>query len=197
MKNRTTSWVLRILLGLIGILVVAVGVLALMGTRRDAGVSRASVEIQAPREQVWSWIVEPQKFKRWVGWVVDVETINPVMGVGHRDVVIMNEPGSPEPVRLETSWTEYAPPDRFAADVAFPGLFTGSQSYQLTALGQNRTRLEITTRIHYTSALVRLFEPLATPSSTRKIESDLATLKPLAEGDAKQSAASLTGPPER
>jgi uncharacterized protein YndB with AHSA1/START domain len=180
-------WVLRILLGLAGVLVVATSVLALMGIRQDAGVSRASAEIKAPREQVWLWIEEPDKFKQWVGWVVDIQTINSVKGVGHRDIVIMNEPGSQERVRIESTWTEYAPPDRFAASAVFPGLFTGSQSYKLTDLGQGRSRLEITSRIHYTSPLIRLFEPLATPSSTRKIESDLARLKTLAEAESNSA----------
>jgi hypothetical protein len=97
----------------------------------------------------------------------------------------MKSPGSAELVRIESTLTEHAPPERLAAQVVSPGLFTGSQTYQLTDLGQERTRVDVTTRVHYNSALVRLLEPLMTPSSTGKIEADLAMLKKLAEAQRK------------
>ena len=89
----------------------------------------------------------------------------------------MNEPGSPQPIRIDVVWTGYTPPAQYAVDVAFPGIFTGSQTYQLTDLGGTRTRVEIASRIHYTSWFTRLLEPLVTPSATRKLEQDLGTLK--------------------
>jgi uncharacterized protein YndB with AHSA1/START domain len=165
--------------------------LALMGLRADAGLSRSSIEIEAPPEQVWRWIEDEDKFKQWVAWVVSVEEVHPgVKGVGRKTVTTMKEPGSAEPVRIESTWTEYMPPSRMSADVAFPGLFTGSQSYELTSLGPTRTKVQIETRIHYKSWLVRLLEPLATPSSTQKNDQDLAALKRLIEtGQATASAA--------
>jgi uncharacterized protein YndB with AHSA1/START domain len=179
---RMKKWLLRIVGGFVGVLVLAVAALALMGLRQDAGVSIASIEIAATPEQIWPWIEEPEKFKRWVGWVVSVDVANPeVQGVGRKTVVMMNEPSSPEPVRIESIWTEYQPPTKFSADVSFPGLFTGSQTHQLTDLGNGRTRMQTESRIHYDAWYVRLIEPLATPSSTSKLESDLATLKPLVE----------------
>jgi hypothetical protein len=58
-----------------------------------------------------------------------------------------------------------------------PGIFTGSQTYQLTDLGGARTRVEIASRIRYTSWFARLLEPVLTPSATCKLAQDLATLK--------------------
>jgi uncharacterized protein YndB with AHSA1/START domain len=182
------KWLIRIMVGLVGAVVLAAVVLWLMGLRQDAGVSRASVEINAPREQVWPWVEEGDKNKKWIGWVVDVQPVNSVTGVGQKRVVLMNEPGSPRPVRLEAEFTEYNPPARLSADVTIPGLFTGSQGYELTDLGNGRTRVEIVNRIHYTSWFVRLFEPMATPSATSKIERDLAALKTQVEQAVQGSA---------
>lgn len=178
------KWIVRVLGGFAGILFLAVVVLAAMGLRQDAGVSVASVEIATSPETVWPWLVENEKFKQWVGWVVGVEVLNPeVTGVGRRTVTLMEEPGSPERVRIEAVWTEVARPTRFSADVRFPGLFTGTQTHALTDLGNGRTRVQTETRIHYDAWFVRLLEPIATPSSTGKIESDLLALKKLVEAD--------------
>ena len=171
------KWLIGILGGLAGAAALATATLWLMGRRQDAGVSRASVEINAPREQVWPWIEEGDKSKKWIGWVVGVADANSLNGIGHKRVVLMNEPSSPNPLRLEVEFTEFNPPERLMARVAIADLFTGSQRYELTELDTGRTRVELVNRIHYTSWLVRLFEPLATPSATRKIEQDLASLK--------------------
>jgi uncharacterized protein YndB with AHSA1/START domain len=176
-------WLPRILLGLVGVVIAVASVLALMGRRQDAGLSRTSAEINVSPEQLWPWLDEPDKFKQWVSWVVEVQVTHPVTGVGRQAVVMMQSPGSSELVRIETTLTEHAPPHRLAADIVSPGLFTGSQTFQLTDLGQGRARVDVTNRIHYTSALVRLFEPLMTPSSTGKIDGDLAMLKKLAEAE--------------
>jgi hypothetical protein len=122
------------------------------------------------------------KFKQWVGWVTDVQVLNPeVTGVGRKTIVLMNEPNSPERVRLESTWTAYMPPAHLAVDVTLPGLFNGAQSHTLTNLDSGRTRVETKTRIRYTSWFIRLLEPVVTPSSTRKQEQDLAKLKALVE----------------
>jgi hypothetical protein len=180
-------WLPRILLGLVGIVIAVASVLALMGRRQDAGVSRSSVEIDASREQLWPWLEEPEKFKQWISWVVEVQVINPAEGVGRKAVVMMKSPGAAELVRIESTLTEHAPPDLLAADIVSPGLFTGSQTYQLTDLGQGRTRVDVTNRIQYTSAFFRLLEPLTTPSSTGKIKNDLAALKSLVEAESKHA----------
>jgi uncharacterized protein YndB with AHSA1/START domain len=176
------KWVVRIGGGIVAVLVLALVVLVVMGLRENAGLSVSSVEINAPPERVWQWIEDPDKFKQWVSWTIEVQSLTPdVKGVGARTLVLMKEPGSPEPVRIESVCTQYAPPMRFSADVRFPGLFDGSQSYQLTGLTGGRTRIQIDTRIRYTAWLVRLLEPLATPQSTSKLDQDLATLKKLIE----------------
>jgi carbon monoxide dehydrogenase subunit G len=179
------KWTVRICGGVAGVLALTLVALALMGLRRGAGFSRSVIEIRATREQVWLWIEENDKFKEWVGWVTSVEVLNPeVKGVGRTTVVLMKEPGSPELVRVEAECTEYAPPGRFVADVTSPGLFTGSQSYELTDLGGGRTRVQIDNRIRYTPWFLRLLEPLATPSATKKLDQDLAALKRVVENAA-------------
>jgi uncharacterized protein YndB with AHSA1/START domain len=189
-------WLPRIILGFFGLVIAVTCVLALMGRRQDAGVSRSSVEINASREQLWPWLDEPDKFKRWVSWVVEVQTVNPARGVGRQTVVMMQSPGSSELVRIEATLTEHAPPQRLAADIVSPGLFSGSQNFQLTDLGQGRTRVDVTNRIHYTSALVRLLEPLMTPSSTGKIDGDLSMLKKLAEAEVPPAEISAARAPQ-
>ena len=99
-------WAIRVLIGLAAAIALAVAVLAAMGLRQEAGVPRASIDIKASREQLWPWIEEAERFKQWVSLVTSVEVLNPdVKGVGRRTVVLMNEPRSPEPVRIESVWT--------------------------------------------------------------------------------------------
>jgi hypothetical protein len=45
-------WAIRVLVAVLGLLALAVVVLALMRLRPDAGMSRSSIEIAAPREQL-------------------------------------------------------------------------------------------------------------------------------------------------
>jgi uncharacterized protein YndB with AHSA1/START domain len=176
-------WIPRVLLGLVAVIIATVSVLALMGRRQDAGVSRASIELDASPEEIWSWLIDPDKFKQWVSWVVEVQVITPVQGVGRQTVVLMKSPGSTEPVRIEVTITEHAPPRRLAATIVSSGLFTGTQTYQLTDLAQGRTRLEVINHIRYATAPLRLLAPLTTPSATRKTEGDFATLKRLVEAE--------------
>jgi len=176
------KWLLRASFGAAGVIALAVASLTLMGLRDTAGLSTSSIEIDATPETVWPWIDQPDKFKQWVSWVVSVESPNPdVKGVGRKSIVLMKEPSSPEPVRIETVLTDYAPPMRLSADVKFPGLFTGSQTYQLKGLEGGRTRVQLDSRIHYTTWIIRLFEPLGTPSATKKLDQDFAALKRLIE----------------
>jgi uncharacterized protein YndB with AHSA1/START domain len=175
------KWILRGLLGLAGLLALLAGGLALMAQRADAGVSRAAIEIAATPEALWPWFNEPDKYRQWVGWVTNVEIVNPELpGVGRKAVTTMREPGSAEPVRVESVVSVYEQPHRIVADIALPGFFTGSQTVRLVDLN-GRTRVEMENRIHYTMAIVRLLEPLATPSATAKLEQDLAALKSVAE----------------
>ena len=165
-------------MGLVGLVLLAVGVLAAMGQRADAGVSRVTVEIEAPMETVWEWLEEDAKFRQWVSWVESVEYLNPdVKGVGRRTVVEMKEPGQAEAVRVEAVTTSYDPPRSVASEIRAEGVFTGTEMYRLTALDGGRTRVEVENRIRYTPWLFRLIEPLATPMADEKLRGDMASLK--------------------
>ena len=66
------KWVLRILGGLAGVLILGVAVLFAMSQRANAGKMRNSIELNAPAERVWAWVTEPDKLTQWVSWLVEV-----------------------------------------------------------------------------------------------------------------------------
>ena len=165
-------------------LLVAIPVLVLLAChlRPGEGDIIASVEIARPRDQVWSWMTEPEKLTQWIGWLAAVESdsTSPREGVGHREVWVMHNPDMPNaPMRIPATFTGWDPPRSMSGRISVPELFDGEFSYTVEDLG-GRTRVSQVSRWRY-HGISWLMEPLVTPEARKKMVTDFGTLKAKAE----------------
>ena len=173
------KWILRIAGGLLAVIVLAVVVLLALGHRSSAGRTVATIEIAAPPQQVWQWLEEPGKLKQWISWVVEVKTPqgSPASGAGAKRTIVMRDPNEGGALMsIDGVCTKYDPPVYQALSLSTPGAFEGEETYRLTDLGNNRTRLEIAGEFRYTMWLAQLMEPLITPEAQKKMDGDMARL---------------------
>lgn len=176
-------WVIRILMVVAALILLAVVGLAAAGMRPGAGQMTGSIEIARPPQVVWSWVTEPAKVKQWVSWLVEIEPMDGgLMAPGQRQVWIMEDQNNGGMrMRIVNQVVEAKPAEYLRIETASDGAFRGDASYRLVDLGNGRTRLEDAGSFHFDSWFARLMEPLITPQARKKMESDLARLKQLAE----------------
>lgn len=179
------KWIKYGLCGILGAIALAAVVLLALGQRADAGRSKMTIEIDRPPAVVWAWLEEADKFKQWVSWVTEVRDSGP-SGRGGKRTVIMKDPNmNGAPVEMNSVLTEYTPHKRMAVNLESPIGFRGVMTYDLTDLGNGRTRLTADGVFQYDHWFAKLMEPLVTPQATAKGEADFAMLKKLAEKDAR------------
>ena len=186
------KWVLIVLGGLVGLVVLAVIVLALMGTRKGAGHAALSVEINRPPEAVWPWLTEADKQKQWVSWLTEVRDLTPeTRGVGKKMAWVMDDPNMKKQVEIMGEIVAEEPGRmisvRLSADMGFDGVST----WRLTDLG-GRTRFDSEGTYHYHHWLARLMEPLVTPQARKKMVADTNTLIRLVESEPMTEAAAVS-----
>lgn len=175
------KWMLYVLAGIGGLLVVAVVVL--LALRQDETRFRESVEIARPAPVVFTWITEPARIKGWIGWLVEIRLLTPqTTGVGERQVWVMEDRNNNnQHMNIDAEITEYHPGRRMQARVSAQEGFTGVISYDLEALGPDRTRLTYVGTFQYQHWLAKLLEPVISRSARQKLQEDLARLKQAAE----------------
>jgi uncharacterized protein YndB with AHSA1/START domain len=182
------KWVKRIAIVFAVLLIVPAVALLIMGHRKNAGVAQVAAEINAPPDQVWTWIDDGDKLKQWVSWMVDVKYQDPqkTNGVGASRVLVLKDANNGGALmQIVSRYSEYAPPNRMTVEVGdTEGLFTGAETYRLTDLGNGRTRLEVRGHFHYSQWFANFMEPLITPQAEKKMAMDMAHLKALAEAQA-------------
>lgn len=168
---------LSLVLGLVGLVVLAVLVLFAMSMRPKAGWTEASVEVNAPIDTAFAWVTEPEHVKQWVSWLVDVrqDRVTPD-GVGSRETWIMDDPNMKKRVEVASEVTRYEPPRRVDVRISMSDGFDGDYTYVLepTAVG---TKITMSGAAKYRSPLIQLMEPLVTPAAQKKMEDDFVTLK--------------------
>jgi uncharacterized protein YndB with AHSA1/START domain len=188
LEENAMKWVKRIAIVLAVLLIVPMATLLVLGHRKNAGVAQAAAEIDAPPDQVWTWLDDGDKLKQWVSWMVDVKYPDPqrTNGLGASHVLVMkDENNGGMLMRIVSKYSEYAPPSRMTVQVGdTEGMFTGAETYLLTDLGNGRTRLEVRGRFHYSQWFANLMEPLITPQAEKNMAMDMAHLKRLAEAKA-------------
>lgn len=182
---KVLKWIGIVLAALI---VIPMVTLLILGHRANAGRIHASAEMAGTPEQVWAWIDDSARLKQWVSWLVEVrEPQPPQHSVGSpRTWVLKDENNGGMLITLEGKLKEYAPPTRLTITLASPVYrFDGDQSYQLTDLGNGRTRVDVDAKYHYAEWLANLMEPIVTPAAEKKMVGDLARLKSLVESKAE------------
>lgn len=175
------KWVWRIGGGFLALLLLCAVAIFAMGRRSEAGHLHASIEINGSPEQVWPWINESDKLTQWVSWLVEVRGPDgKTAGVGAKRVLVMkDENNGGMLMEIQGATTEYAPPRRLTLQLSTPGAFDGLESYELSDLGNGRTRVDIDGRYRYTQWFASFMEPLITPAAKKKLDGDLARLKSL------------------
>jgi uncharacterized protein YndB with AHSA1/START domain len=170
-----------LLLGIVGLVALAVLVFVVLGRRPGAGRTSSSIEIAAPADTVFAWISRPERVKQWVSWLVEVrqDHVTPD-GVGSRETWVMNDPNMKQQVEVKSEVLRYEPPHRVDVKVSMDGGFEGAYTYTLepTAAG---TRVTLAGSSRYHAWIARLLEPLVTPQAQKKQEDDFLALKRLVE----------------
>lgn len=163
--------------GLAALALSGILILSAMSLRPDAGRLHASTEIARKPGEVWPWLSEADKVKLWVSWLKEVRPVS-----ANREIWVMQNPDSGgEQIEVEGTVTSSNPPRSMTIRSAAKGGFEGEQTYELTDLGNGRTRLETHGVFRYIHPLARLMEPVVTRSANEKMTNDFAKLKGLLE----------------
>ena len=132
-----------------------------------------SVEISAPPEAVFPWLIEPERLARWISGFAGSEALTEGgarLGARSRDTL---REGS-RTIVAETEITEFAPNRLMRVKIEAGGM-RSDDCYRLTAGGAG-TRLEYTSDVQL-GGPVRLFAPLVVRQLRARAERDLAALK--------------------
>jgi uncharacterized protein YndB with AHSA1/START domain len=181
------KWVLRILLGIVTIVALAVAALWLLGLRSDAGHSAAEVVIDRPPAQVFRWLTDDDRLKKWIGGLTEIhQIVGPPDGGEIGRKFRMTEIYKDQRAEMETVTTKFQQDRAISIYVSSAGDpsngFTETADYTLTDLG-GKTRLRLEGKAKYFGLVPRLFEPLITPEATKKLTEDLQRLKSLVEAE--------------
>ena len=179
------KWLLVAVVSLVALVLAALLALYLLRFRDGAGRIEHSIEIDRPASDVWRWLVEPEKQKRWVSWLTEVHEHGAGgPGPGAEVTWILIDPTmNDQRVEIHAEYTAFEPARLSALRLESPGMFTGTVRYELTDLDDGRTQLRHVGEFEYRTAFARLFEPLVTPQARRKAVDDVGRLKSLAEAE--------------
>jgi uncharacterized protein YndB with AHSA1/START domain len=187
MEEIRMKWLKWIGIVLAALLILPMVTLLILGQRKDAGHMHGSIEIAASPQQLFPWLVEGDKLKQWVSWLVEVRVPDPtVHGVGASSVWVMkDENNGGARMQIVAKNREYAPPSRLVLQISVEGEFTGENVYELVDLGNGRTRLEMDSRYRISNWFGNLMEPVVTPAARKKMVADEARLKSIVESKAE------------
>lgn len=179
------KWLLYVLAGLAGLVLLAIVVLLALGGGRGESTLQSTIEIDRPAPVVFDYVTEPARIKGWLGWLVEIRPLTPgVEGVGAREVWVMEDRNNNnQRMDIEAEVTRYEADRLLTADLSAAAGFTGTVTYQLEPIGDDRTRLRYRGDYQYQHWLAKLLEPLIRRSAQAKLEEDLARLKQQAEAE--------------
>lgn len=173
------KWVIRIVGVIAGLLLLSVAVLFAMSQRDAAKHINASIEINAPRERVWTALTEPEKLKQWITWLVEVRQDG-----NQRVYVMRDENNGGQLMEIRSSVLESSAPQhlRFTMSAPQEG-FDGDHTYELADAGSGRTKVSCTGSYQFSAWVVKLMSPLFMPMAEKKLAGDLARLKAIVEAE--------------
>ena len=181
------KWIVGILAGLTGLVVLGIAALWLYGLRGEAGHSTGEVIIDRPPAQVFRWLTDDDRLKKWIGGLSDIRQVAaPPNGGELGRKFRMTESYKGESVQMEGVVTRFEQDRAISISVSSvddpSSGFTETADYTLTDLG-GKTRLRLDGKAKYFGLLPRLFEPMITPKATEKLAEDLTRLRSLAEAE--------------
>jgi uncharacterized protein YndB with AHSA1/START domain len=181
------KWIVRIVGGLIVLFVLAVGGLWLAGLRPGHGHMVTEVAIDRPAAQVFRWLTEDERVKKWISGLEEVRPLSaPADGSEVGKKFHMVEVYKNERVEMEMVVTKFEKDRALSILVSSAGDpnngFSETGDYTLTEQ-DGKTRLRFDVQAKYFGFLPRLFEPLITPEANAKLQEDFHRLKGLSEAE--------------
>ena len=138
----------------------------------------ASIEIGAPPEAIFPFLVEPDRLKRWVGGFVEARPLTEgAIGPGSKSIDVIRENG--REMLLETEILRYEPPAVVSVAIRTSGMDAVSE-YHLDGRGPATTASH-SQQVRY-SGILRLVGPFVGGAVRRKMREDFARLKAAVEG---------------
>jgi uncharacterized protein YndB with AHSA1/START domain len=175
------KWLLYLVAGVLGLVVVTV--IALLAIGRSESRLRAAVDIATRAPVVFSHVRQPEHVKSWLSWLVEIRELTPgVNGVGAREIWIMEDRNNNnQRMEIHAEVVGYEENRRLASKVSAAEGFEGLVEFTLEPLDDRHTRLRYDAAYTFEHWLALLMEPLITRSAQQKLEEDLARLKQQAE----------------
>ena len=169
------------LLSLVGLVLLCVFALLALGGWRGTTSLHSEIVIAKPPAEVYPWISDADRLPKWVSWLVEVRELTPgVTGVGRKEVWRMDDPNMGQIVEVLGETVAAEAPTLRRARVTMDGGFEGEVVYELIDLGGS-TRLRYSGHYAFDSWFASLLSPIVTYQAQHKLESDVATLKKVAE----------------
>ena len=180
------KYVLRILAALVVIPVLALVAVWLWGMRPEHGHETAEVWIDRPAPQVFLWIQDDDRVKRWIGGLTEIRQVSapPSGEVGKKFHLVAFYNGQRVPMDMTIT--------KFEKDRALSAVvssfddrgngFTETADYTLSE-ENGKTLLRFDVHTTYTGFILRLLEPMITPQAKKKLDEDFRRLKTLAEAE--------------
>ena len=173
-----------VLASIAGLFAAVISGLYLAGRSGNGALHETSIEIDAPPDRVWPWLVEPERVKGWVSGLKTVESLTPEKGLeaGARDRLVVEVHG--EENELFSEVTQVEPLRALEQRVWQTGALAWHEVARFTIepLGDGRVRFVVTARYTYTTFPGVVLEPIIRVAAGKKLTEDLARLKALVEG---------------
>jgi carbon monoxide dehydrogenase subunit G len=147
--------------------------------------TRATIEIERPREQVFPWLVDPEKRLRWVRGLAASE---PLGDGRYREVM---EAGGR---RVELTSTVERLDEPSAVDVAMRGTGVRARAESRLVERDGGTCVTSSLELHL-GGLLRFASGIAAHQAQRSLEQSLACLKQLVEAEEPAAAETTTAAP--
>ena len=179
------KWVVRFLGVVFAIaLLVFVGLLA-GGGAKGQGQNSVTIEITSPSAQVFTWLTEPEKLKKWMGGLVESTPLTEGglrVGARSREVVQVGE----ERTEMEVEITALRKNERLEARITSKHFEVNSR--YILSEKSGKTRVTYIGDAQFKGFFFKLLTPLITPMAQKKLEEDFARLKQMVEAEGKATS---------
>lgn len=173
------TWIIRIVGGFFLLVALFFAVLYIAsGGAKGKGYHEASIAMNKPAAAIFPWLTEPEKQKEWIFGLTESKPLTEGdlrVGARSQETMVIGE----EQTTMTSEVTELDPGKLMAVKINSPG-FDGDIRYVLEEAGPSTT-LRYIGHFQYKPFMLRLLEPLVTPSAQRKLEGDLWKLKSVVE----------------
>ena len=181
------GYLVRALKFLVALVLTAAVVLWFAARRGDRGYIQEEVSIDRSAPVLFRWIVSDELLRRWISDVSKLERSEPAKAPAQASSDFrLEELIANQPVAFEIKIVRTIPNQEIDLLVQPPPepleLYISNANFKLFPDG-DYTRLVFTSQTNYFSLSDRIFEPILTYATRRKLRDDLARLKVMVEAE--------------